>query len=98
MAREIKPIVHVNMISGTENSHQSEIYCRAKNGLMSYNIPKCEKCPMFRGFGQGDVVMCEWEDVAPNGGYGTRVIPHAEHQQEMFRVAELIDAGIIKKG
>lgn len=96
--KETKSILHVNKISGIENSHQSEIYCRAKNGLMNYNISQCEKCPLYRGAGQGDIVICEWEDVPPAGNYNTRVIEHSDHKNEMFRVADLIDEGVLKKG
>ena len=94
---ETKQVEHVNKISGWDNAKQRELFCKREHKLVSASIDKCEKCPYFKSAGQGDVIICVWEDRPPAAGI-TRVIPHSEIRDEFLRVSALIDEGIVQKG
>lgn len=96
--RKIGSVQHVNRVAGWEHPKQHEIFCKKEHKLKSVNLDDCEKCPYFVTAGQGDVVICQWEDVLPAGDYDTKVIHNSDSKDELFRVSQLIDSGILKKG
>lgn len=98
MKRKTGSVQHVNRISGWEHSNQHTIFCKKEHKLKSVDLENCEKCPYFVSAGQGDVVICEWEDTLAAGDYATKVTHHSDAKNELFRVSELIDARILKKG
>lgn len=90
-------VKHVNKVSGWENSKQREIFCKKEHKVVPADISKCEKCPYFATSGQGEAIICGWEDLPPAVGT-TKVISQSDNTSELYRVSELIDAGILKKG
>lgn len=92
-----KLVQHVNRISGWEHPEQIEVFCKAKHKILPAEIETCEGCPYFVTAGQGDVIVCAWEDIPPLGG-DTRVVHQSDVTKEFYRVSRMIDDGIIKKG
>lgn len=98
MEHKVGSVQHVNRVTGWEHPKQHEIFCKKDHRLKSVNLDDCEKCPYFVSAGQGDVVICQWDDTLAAGDYATKVTHHSDSKSELFRVSELIDAGILKKG
>ena len=45
-----------------------------------------------------DAITCQWEDTLAAGDYDTKVVHKMDAQDELMRVSQLIDAGVLKKG
>lgn len=95
--KELVLVQHVNKISGWDNDVQREIFCKREQKLVPLDTDKCDKCPYFVTSGQGDVIVCGWNDTPPAVGT-TKVIEHSDRLNELYRVSEMIDDGVLKKG
>lgn len=98
MARKTGMVQHVNKVTGWEHPKQYEIFCKREHKMKSVNLETCEKCPYFITAGQMDAIVCQWEDTLAAGDYTTKVIHRMDAQDELLRVSQLIDAGVLKKG
>lgn len=92
---KLASIVHVNFIRDYTQKGL-EIYCRKQHKLCTPVREDCLNCDMFQGVGQGDVIICEWEDRPPFKG-DMRLIPWSDREQELLRVSKMIDDNIISK-
>lgn len=97
MVREIGQVQHINLIQEYGNEDSPKIFCKRTGALYQPSLEICEKCPYFVTMGHMDVVVCQWEDVKPIGG-GNKIIEAGKGIRELFRVSELVDNKVIKKG
>lgn len=93
---KLELVMHVNQISPDSypDKPDGKLYCRKNNKVMINTMRECLKCPYFRGADRGDVVLCEWKDVA-----APDCIFHVEYgkaYEEFKRVNKLIRLGILK--
>ena len=98
MTRKTGIVQHINKVSGWEHPKQHEIFCKQQHKLEAVNLKDCEQCPYFVTAGQMDAITCQWEDTLAAGDYDTKVVHKMDAQDELMRVSQLIDAGVLKKG
>lgn len=91
----MEPVDHINY-----PDRKSDIYCRRRNALLHldaegkyWNGPEgCLACPLFNGDYQGLGVECLWYDNQDD-----YVVYVDNPVQELLRVSEDIDKGILKR-
>lgn len=99
----VKLVLHQNAIGHEINESlekygekDRQIYCRKLHKITEPNEEDCRNCPCMAGWMQGRGHECAWEDVSDTFEE-VKYIPHEDAQKELFRVSQLIDAGVIRK-
>lgn len=101
-----KLIRHINLIGHEINQSiqdgypatDREVYCKHLHTIKEPDERDCMNCPYFGGLAQGHGHECVWEEPVDISSELERVIPHEGRHQEMLRVSEMIDMGVVDKG
>ena len=83
LKKAIQPYEHWN------KTLNGKVYCRAKHQIVTLDYDICNQCPLLSGGGQGEGVDCCYPDVPTPDDY------RATPQNELARITELIDKGIL---
>jgi len=101
----VKLVAHMNFIGHEINeslendlpTSDREVFCKKLHKITEPNAEDCEKCSYFENFMMGNGHCCVWEDVI-DINEDERIIPHDKRNEELLRVSQLIDEGVIRKG
>ena len=99
----IKAISHINHVAShinyldNDDPKSLEVYCRKSHKVYAPTVEECQSCPYFAGFAGGYGRECFWEDHIPNEE-NMRNISWDDRYNELMRVSQLFDKGIIQKG
>lgn len=93
---ELEYVMHVNQMSRETypTDPDGKVYCRKNHKVMINTMQDCYNCDYFLGADRGDVVLCEWEDVAVP--HSVRHVYYGKADEEYKRVSELIKSGVLK--
>lgn len=93
---KLELVMHVNQMSldTYPTDPDGKVYCRKNNRVMLTTMKDCGNCDYFRGADRGDVVLCEWKDVAAPSG--VLHIKYGQADKEYKRVNKLIKSGVLK--
>lgn len=98
MEQTVHDVTHYMLVDPTKRSDRQRVFCKRHHGLLKVSDlvhDKCPKCPYFKGTGQGDVIMCRWEDISDRY---ERTVFQDRMENEFKAVSGYIDRGILKKG
>lgn len=92
---KLKNMLHINEIQEDRTGERNQVYCRKVNKILDITKAPCNKCDYYRGVGNGNYILCEWEDY-PLFDDDTEKYEN-NPKASLMRVSELIDQGKLKK-